>query len=162
MGKSRPKAIISDIDGCLAHFMPLLQSMPPGDWDHFHEKCYDLEVCDNDVRDTLIQGLGQGFTIVIVSNRPDKYSSQTGHWLWTNGIPFSQLWLHPDGWKSNITWKSWIAIKTKHTHDVQLAIDDDPVQCEHYRNYEIPVKYVHSSAYDDSQPWRSWGKDGVV
>ncbi|MCH5687059.1 HAD hydrolase family protein [Niabella sp. W65] len=83
-----PKAVICDLDGTLA----LMDDRDP----------FDASGCENDrlnqaVANTLNFYHQNGYQILLVSGREDKYREPTLRFLEKHAIPFNGLWMRPRG-----------------------------------------------------------------
>lgn len=146
----KPKAILVDIDGVLAcnkhRIVHIHKDRENPDWDAFYQNMH---------QDPLLPGWlpilnamqCQGYTIILVTNRPGWLQSRTIEWLYQNDVPWDTLLMRPEG-HEYANAKQYHVDALKLSYDIELALDDDPHHVEMYRQNSIPCIYVHSGYYD--------------
>lgn len=94
----KQKAIIVDLDGTLCnnkqreHFM----TGSPKDWDGFYAGIPDDTV--HEWCETIVYNfMKNGFKVLFVSGRPDKYKEMTVQWLRSHAIPYDLLLMRKTG-----------------------------------------------------------------
>jgi hypothetical protein len=132
--------VIFDIDGVLAnndhrahHLAP-----PDPDWDAFHE-AMDLD----DVYQegwNLVRLLRQGYAIVLITGRPEKYRPHTVDWLDRRVIMYSRLVMRPDadrspGWQCK---SEMIDVLRRDGYDFKMVFEDNSATVDMYRARDIP------------------------
>lgn len=86
--KNKPKAIIVDIDGTLAHMV----DRSPYDPTKYHE-----DIIDETVREIVNRYFEDGVTVLLCSGRDVDHVDVTTKWLEGNGVKFHQLLMRPSG-----------------------------------------------------------------
>ena len=86
--KGKPKAIIVDIDGTLAH----MNNRTPFDYTKVKD-----DYCDVVIKDIVMTYQDLGFDILFVSGRDDSCRTETLEWLGNNMIVFKALFMRKTG-----------------------------------------------------------------
>lgn len=114
---SLPKAVICDLDGTLA----LMN----------HRNPFDASTCDEDelnvpVANTLKVFAKEGYKILLVSGREDRFREPTLRFLEKYAIPYHQLWMRPskDFRKDAIIKKEIYEAEIKDKYFVEFVLDD--------------------------------------
>ena len=81
----KPKAIIVDIDGTLAH----MQGRSPYDYTQVHTDAIDLVIRD------IVNRYSDTHVVLIVSGRKDECYEATLDWLIDNQITYRKLYMRP-------------------------------------------------------------------
>ncbi|MCP6727337.1 MAG: AAA family ATPase [Patescibacteria group bacterium] len=82
-GDGRKKWIVCDIDGTIAdlhHRLHFVKGVEVKNWKEFFNHMSEDTVIE-DVRDTIIKSMKQGYPIIFVSGRPDSHRDITKEWL---------------------------------------------------------------------------------
>lgn len=82
--KGKPKVLIVDIDGTLAH----MNNRTPYDYTKVKN-----DFCDVFIKDIVEKYDKDGFLILIVSGREDSCYDETKRWLYENDIPYDRLFM---------------------------------------------------------------------
>lgn len=130
--EGKPKAIIVDIDGTLAH----MNGRSPYDYTKVSEDTVDERVRD------LVNLLGKTFTVLIVSGRDDTCYTDTMNWLRDNGVHYDELMmrdstrLKEDGGKvaDTIIKREIFDEFIKDRFQVELVLDDRNQVVDMWRN----------------------------
>lgn len=141
---TRLQAVICDIDGCLSdcnHRLGILQRNPKNFeerdamWHDFHSACYLDNL--NAWCVFMLEGfLARGLEVTLLTGRPERYRTVTEHWLLTKcpTIHKAKLQMRPNGdYRQASRFKRESLLDLKRTHDVILAIDDDHLVIDMYR-----------------------------
>ncbi|QES90709.1 phosphatase domain-containing protein [Rhizosphaericola mali] len=138
---SLPKAIICDLDGTLA----LMDDRNP----------FDASNCEQDrlneaVAVSLNAYVKDGFKILLVSGREDKYKPQTENFLKKYQILYDGLWMRPEGnyQKDSIIKKRIFETEIQDKYYVSLVLDDRDQVVEMWRNdLKLPCFQVFYGAF---------------
>jgi len=86
------KSVIFDLDGTLANVdhRTHLVRRPKPEWDEFFKAL--VQDTPNQWCVDLLNGMRQGFNIIILSGRPNEYFVDTKQWLIRHGIYFDELY----------------------------------------------------------------------
>lgn len=124
----KPIAHIYDVDGTLANVDPYLHYIRGSnrDYDAFHEASIDalpnmqvIEMLNDSVRD--------GYSILVVTSRKEKYRALTSMWLAKNNIRSHALFMRSDNDnRPDYETKKDILDKITSLWEVTHAIDDNP------------------------------------
>ncbi len=122
------KTAIFDIDGtlsnCSARLCHILDGQP--DWDAFHAECH-LDNANQPVVDVLRHLYHEGgWTIVLCTGRPWRYSEKTRRWMEVKGIPYHNLMMREDDDKqSDVDLKRRMLKGLRDLgHDVKMVFED--------------------------------------
>lgn len=114
---SLPKAIICDLDGTLA----LMNNRNP----------FDASTCDEDelntpVSNTLKVFAKEGYRILLVSGREERFKEPTLRFLQKHEIPYHQLWMRQskDFRKDAVIKKEIFEAKIKDKYYIEFVLDD--------------------------------------
>lgn len=121
-----PKAIICDLDGTLA----LMEDRDPFNASH----CEDDRL-NEPVAASLRAYANDGYAILLVSGREEKYKPQTLNFLAKHKVPFDALWMRPEGdyIKDSILKKRIFKNEIEGKYDVSLVLDDRDQVVEMWR-----------------------------
>lgn len=112
----KPKAIIVDIDGTLAH--------------NTGRGWYDFDQVHTDRADEIIREICHRYkndhTILIVTGRDEVCRDMTDKWLKDNDIPFDELHMRPlkDKRKDTIVKAEIFNREIRYVYDVKFVLDD--------------------------------------
>lgn len=119
---SKPRAIICDIDGTLAHRQEIGGiARSPYDWHRVSEDMVDENIAE------LIRKLNaSGLWIAIFSGRDSVCHAQTTKWLNDNKIPYDGLYMRPQGdnRKDSVVKRELYEKHIKDKYDVLCVLDD--------------------------------------
>jgi hypothetical protein len=148
------KAIIVDIDGCIADLSHRLHFIKPPegqkkDWPAFYAAMKDDEVnwwC----RTILASMIKNEVVCIFVTGRPEEYRETTEDWLRNkahikNFVLFMRQnndYSHADDFKKRVYEDS-----IKNEFDVLFAIDDDPKIVDMWFSVGLPSLYVKNTDY---------------
>lgn len=145
----KPKAVIFDLDGCLAdvtdyrHYVvkshPKFQGKK--NFHAFHTESIDAPRIENICH--LAEALSKDNAILIVTARKIKWMFETMEWLSNNGIPYLELYMRPDddGRKADEV-KLDTLNNIMNRYDVILAVDDSPYNVQMFTDNGIPSVLV--------------------
>lgn len=139
--KDLPKAIICDLDGTLA----LMQNRNP----------FDASSCDNDdlnepVANTLKAFAKEGYEILLVSGREDRFREPTITFLEKYEIPYHQLWMRQskDFRKDSIIKKEIFDAEIKDKYFIEFVLDDRDQVVELWRKkLKLPCFQVNYGSF---------------
>lgn len=123
-----PKTIIFDIDGTLCDVSSIrhLVGGKNKNFDAFHRASVDCPTFEW-VANVAKNAKNNGFTVVQVTARQEKYRPQTSWWLADHGIPSDALYMRKDGdYRADYIVKSEILSRIAHLYDIKKAYDDNP------------------------------------
>ncbi|NDV58419.1 AAA family ATPase [Bacteroides sp. 519] len=115
--KSLPKAIICDLDGTLA----LMDNRNPFDATHA-----DKDELNEPVANVLKTFASQGYQILLVSGREDRFREPTVRFLEKHAITYHQLWMRPskDYRKDSIIKREIFAAEINGKYYIDFILDD--------------------------------------
>jgi hypothetical protein len=125
---SKPKAHIYDVDGTLANVDPYLHYVRGSnkDYDAFHEASIDA-LPNIEVLEMLNNSVSDGYSVIIVTSRKEKYRGLTSMWLAKNNITSHALFMRAnDDNRPDYEAKKDMLDKITHLWDVTHAVDDNP------------------------------------
>lgn len=140
-------AVIFDMDGTLADVSGIRHHVvgAPGKWkdfDAFHAASVDVPPHDW-VVDLARKFDAAGLDVLVVTARRAKWRHHTAWWLALNGVPSAALFMRPDGdSRPDRVVKADILARIKQTHDVVLAVDDNPAVIDLWKANGIPTLTV--------------------
>jgi hypothetical protein len=146
-------AIILDIDGTLADSFTYLSQNYCG-WDDFHSQLASFRLLDNGVAELAQDAVTQGIAVHMVTCRPAIYRKVTVNWLVRHRLPFTSLWMRPQGVKDE-DFKRQALASIEARHKVILAVDDNPRELQMYREEGVLCLDINSGCYEPTQPWRT-------
>jgi len=124
----KPKAYIFDVDGTLANVDPFLPFIRNGnkDYDSFHFSSIDA-IPNFEVVQMLNNAYSDGYAILIVTSRKEKWRGLTSLWLKNNSILSDALYMRfDDDDRSHYDVKKDILDRICKMWDVVHAVDDHP------------------------------------
>lgn len=148
----RPKAVIVDVDGTLVdvssirHYV-LAALNPDGSYstknfDAFHQESVNCPAIPDTV-DQVRAWHENGYHIVVVTARSDKYYPQTAWWLAEHDIPHADLRMRTQGDnRADYVVKREIYDRIAQRYDVIHAVDDNPNVIKLWNELGIPVTVV--------------------
>ena len=125
---SKPKAHIYDVDGTLANVDPYLHYVRGSnkDYDAFHEASIDA-LPNIEVLEMLNNSVADGYSVIIVTSRKEKYRGLTSMWLSKNNITSHALFMRAnDDNRPDYEAKKDMLDKITELWDVIHAVDDNP------------------------------------
>jgi len=140
----KPIAHIYDVDGTLANVDPFLHHVrgEKRDYDAFHSASIDalpnikvLEMLNNSVSD--------GYSVLIVTSRKEKYRGLTSMWLAKNNIRSHGLFMRADDDnRPDYEVKKDILDKVSELWSVEHAVDDNPNVIRLWEDHGIPTTKI--------------------
>lgn len=146
--------VVIDLDGTLCNCSHRVHHAQNGDWDAFHEGLMD---------DTLVIPVGNiahmfdenGFTVIALTGRPDKYRKLTMEWMQKAHVRhcFSDILMRPD---DDYTHDAELKIRLLEEYcgskelvlaQVHLVLDDRDKVVEAMRNYGLTVFQTRQGDY---------------
>jgi uncharacterized HAD superfamily protein len=134
MSNQKPKAIIFDIDGTLAHMKGRIErrgknAAPYADWDA-HDDLVDEHVA------FMVHTLANEFKIIICSGRKDSSREVTETWLKKNGIAHDEVFMRKadDNRKDSIVKREIYNRFIAPNYDVWCVYDDRDQVVDMWRN----------------------------
>ncbi|MGI9102868.1 MAG: hypothetical protein ACR2IF_10545 [Terriglobales bacterium] len=139
------KIVFVDVDGTLADVKHRLHHIRAGkekNWKAFFEAMDK----DTPIASTIawVQSLAADHEIVIITGRPEHYRARTLAWLKKNGIPFSDLFMRPDGDHRPDYEMKRDALQRWPKEHIKLVIEDRPPVCEMWLKQGIRCVLVES------------------
>lgn len=115
----KPRAIIVDVDGTIAHRDP--NGRGPFEWDRVDE-----DTAIPNVITVVRNEYAQGTDVLIVSGRDGSCYDKTRHWLINNRVPFNRLLMRPqnDMRRDSIVKRELFDKYIRHQYNVQYVLDD--------------------------------------
>ena len=132
----KPKAILVDIDGTLAHHN--------NQRDIFDFTAIYKDAVDENVREAVIDAHQAGKTVIVMSGRSDSCRKETAQWLVDNGIPYEHLFMRKNG-DMRADWIVKDELIRKHVHNrynVVYCLDDRNQVVDHNRDMGYRVFQV--------------------
>ena len=124
----KPTAHIYDVDGTLANVDPFLHYVRGSnkDYDAFHEASIDA-LPNIEVLEMLNNSVADGYSVIIVTSRKEKYRGLTSMWLSKNNITSHALFMRAnDDNRPDYEAKKDMLDKITELWDVIHAVDDNP------------------------------------
>ncbi len=145
MPQSSRNIVFVDVDGTLADVKHRLHHIRGGkrkNWKAF------FEAMDQDVPIPRIvawvRSLAADHEVVIITGRPEHYRARTVAWLKKNKIPFSELFMRPDGDHRADYEMKRDALQRWPKERIKLIIEDRPPVCEMWLKQGIRCVLVES------------------
>lgn len=130
--KTKIPAVIVDLDGTICETEHRVQKFMRGkkkDWKGFYE-AMDLDEPRHDVVKRVEEFMEMGFTILLVSGRPEEYRARTQKWFADKGLGFETLPLFMrktgDFRPDTIIKKEILDEHIRDKYEINCAIDDRP------------------------------------
>lgn len=151
------RAAIFDIDGVLADSTRRMDRMraqqaagEPVDWEAFHADQHEDPIKPGWT--ALLRLMSPQVIIILLTNRNERYRTQTESWLHDHGIEFDQLLMRQDvaGSRNSKTIHLEELLKNE-AISIEVAIDDDPGHEEIYVTRGIPFVYAYSGYYESGE-----------
>lgn len=114
------KVVICDLDGTLCLFEKENKELP-----HYRNP-YDASTCENDLLNSVVAGILNNKTVLLVSGREDKYLEPTLNWLNKHGIRYEKLFMRKSGdyRKDAIIKEEIYKTKIEPNYNVEFVLDD--------------------------------------
>lgn len=138
--EDKPKAILVDIDGTLAHMIPKEQGgRSPYDYDRVSE-----DIVDEVIRDVVWKYQEAGYKIIIMSGREDDCRDVTEQWLASNGITYDHLYMRAAGDSRNdaIVKRELFDAHVRYDYRIEFVLDDRDRVVEMWRANGLKVLQV--------------------
>lgn len=131
----KPKAIIVDIDGTLAH----MNGRSPYD-----ESLISTDTVDEPIKSLVDLKRSQGTTIIILSGRHDSCRFETIDWLNTNGVEHDLIFMRPatDDRNDAIIKKELFDKHIRNNFQVEFVLDDRDRVVDMWRTGDLKVLQV--------------------
>lgn len=141
---TKPKAVIFDMDGTLCDVSSIrhLVTGKRKDFDGFH---YASLYCptNRDVELAAHRWHANGYKVVIVTARRDRWRTLTWNWLDSHAVPWNRLFMRADNDNRPDRFvKADILADVEKEFDVVHAFDDNPVVIELWQERGIPTTVV--------------------
>jgi predicted kinase len=130
----KPRAIISDIDGTLAHFA----GRSPYDYSKVSE-----DTVDDTVRD-IVANYEHSHRVILMSGRPESCRQATEVWLNSNNIYYDDLFMRPTGDSRNdaIIKQELFDEHVRNNYQVDFVLDDRDRVVNTWRSAGLKVLQV--------------------
>jgi FMN phosphatase YigB (HAD superfamily) len=146
---NRPKAIVFDMDGTLVDVSSIRHHVQGGpqnnyrkDFDAFHRDAVNCPPIDW-VKAMAWDRHLQGYHILLVTARSEKYRSSTSWWVADNNVPSDALYMRPDrDFRPDYEVKKEILDRLLLRYDIVWAYDDNPNIIRLWSEYGIPCTVV--------------------
>lgn len=140
---SKPKCILVDIDGTLAHMNGKRGAF---EWDKVHLDDVDYAV----LMMVNFYNNETGNDVIILSGRDGVCKPETERWLKVNGVFYNKLIMRkPDDMRKDTIVKEEIFFRDiADNYNVQLVIDDRPSVCRMWRSIGLKVFQVGNPAIE--------------
>ena len=142
---NRPKTIVFDMDGTLVDVSSIRHHvMRPKNrnFDAFHREsvnCPPIKWVKNMAWDYHLQG----YTVIQVTARSEKYRPHTSWWIADNNVPSDALYMRPDGdYRPDYDVKKDMLDRLLLKYDIISAYDDNPSIVALWSEYDIPCVVV--------------------
>jgi len=141
---TRPIVIV-DMDGTLAdvgHRLHHIKGAGQKNWKAFFE-LMDDDPPNREVVD-MVANYARDHEILIVTGRPETYRRRTADWLSRNAVPFSRIYMRPNGdhRPDYVVKKEILESLGSDKKSVALVIDDRPSVCDMWRSCGLKVHQV--------------------
>lgn len=134
--ETKPKAIIFDVDGTLAH---MNGKRGPFEWDKVHLDDLREEIA------VMYKGFhAAGYFMIVVSGRDGACRDLTRKWLNDNNLNFDQLFMRNPGdmRKDNIVKEEIFFGEIADKYNVKMVVDDRPQVVRQWQLMGLPVAAV--------------------
>ena len=138
--KGKKKAIICDIDGCIAHF----KNRTPFDYSKVGD-----DYCDIFIKDIVLRYYNEGFDILFTSGREDICRQETLDWLSLNKLPNKYLFMRKTEDKRH-DWEVKLEIyenNIKPNWSVFFCLDDRDQICQAWRSIGLKCLQVEFGSF---------------
>ena len=145
MSTNEKPVVLVDVDGTLAdvrHRLHHIQGAGRKNWTAFFESIDR----DPPIASTVawVRSLAESHQIIIITGRPERYRKRTAAWLKKNEIPFSDIFMRPDGDHRPDYEVKKEALRRWPKQRIKLVIEDRPPVCEMWLNQGVRCVLVHS------------------
>lgn len=151
--QAKPKAVIFDMDGTLVDVSSVRHHVakPRGekDFDAFHAASIDCPPVKR-AMELAHDYHGQGYTIVVVTARVQKWFYTSFYWLQENmEVPFDGPFMRPDNdFRPDVQIKREIFADVSRHYDIHAAVDDNPAVITLWQELGLDVTII--PGWDDS------------
>lgn len=141
----KPITIVYDIDGTLCNVSSLRHLVRNGykkDFDAFHRESVNCPPIKW-VLDGARADADEGYNVIQVTARQEKYRAVTSWWLAENYVPSSALYMRANGdYRPDYVVKREILDRLLKKYDIVQAYDDNPAVVALWDEYNIPCVVV--------------------
>ena len=117
-----------DVDGTVANLEHRLHFLDrkPKDWENFYKKM-DKDSPIQSVIKMVGEYANKGYTIIILTGRPERYREVTKQWLDKHNVPYDSLIMKSsaDEFLPSHVWKRQQVLNLMDNYQIDLAIDDE-------------------------------------
>ena len=151
MIKSKPKAIVCDLDGTLCnidHRLQFVKGEGKKDWKAFFDGISGDSV--NVWCKEILKAFDlKDYEIVLCSGRPDNYRASTSYWLHENEIPYDSLYMRErnDFRRDDIVKEILYLFEIKPYYDVLFVVDDRMQVVEKWRELGLICLQCHPGEF---------------
>lgn len=142
--ETKRHAIIFDADGTLVDVRGIRHYVR-GKWrdfDAFHRSSY-FSPPNQHVLDMAMDADREGYAVIVVTAREDKYRDVTQAWLDKHNVPYENIYMRPTGdSRKDAVVKYEILDTILEDYDVVHAVDDNPAVNEVWQKAEILTTHV--------------------
>lgn len=133
---NKPKAILCDIDGTLAHGIHVVRK--PYEWDKV-----GLDTLDETVRDVLVK-FSADHHIILMSGRDSICRQETIKWLIKHDVPYDELWMRrqDDSREDSLIKRELFDEFVKDNFSVRFVLDDRNRVVDMWRSMGLKVFQV--------------------
>lgn len=147
----RPPTIIFDLDGTLADVSSIRYLVAAGEknrnFDAFHRESVNCPPIPW-VVEHAHTAHADGYKVVQVTARSERYRPHTSWWLAEHGIPSHELYMRGDyDYRPDYEVKRDIVDRILQSHDIVKAFDDNPSIVRLWGEYGIPCIVVPGWEY---------------
>ena len=155
---SKPKAVIFDMDGTLCDVSTVRHHLIPSDprftgkkdFDAFHSESVNCPA-HMDVRGAFHLWQQEGFKIIVVTARQEKYRPHTSWWLSEQGLVPDEHYHRANGdFRKDVEVKREILERIRKRYDVVHAYDDNPAIIELWKSEGINTTIVPGWEYEET------------
>ncbi len=134
----KTKVVICDLDGTLSIFEKVDKSQP-----HYRNP-YDASTCDRDLLNEVVAEIIDGYKVLLVSGREDKYREPTLRFLEKHGIVYEALYMRKtgDNRKDSLVKREIYETHIKPVYDVKFVLDDRNQVVEMWRGLGLTCLQV--------------------
>lgn len=140
----RPLTIVFDMDGTLVDVSSIRHLVGGNNknFDAFHLESVNCPPIPG-VLEHARMAKADGFKVIQVTARSEKYRSSTSWWIAENQVPSDALYMRADGdYRPDYEVKRDILNRILKSYDIIKAFDDNPHIVRLWREYNIPCVVV--------------------